>query len=94
MDDLSIRVVPTTVSSFDQQGQRNVEHTHGTTHDAPGIGGIMPVMNQDTIRCVLRKLSLRGPTWVRACMDQVEGFDRWPEHVQAAVQAAEREALE
>ena len=54
----------------------------------------MPLIHQDTIRFVLRKLTLRGPTWARECMDRVEGFDRWPQQVQAAVQAAEREALE
>ena len=62
--------------------------------EAPGVRGIMPLINQDTIRFVLDKLKLRGPMWARACMDRVEGFDRWPQHVQAAVQAAEREALE
>ncbi len=46
------------------------------------------------IRFVLDTLTLRGPPWARACMDRVEGFDLWPHHVQTAVQAAEREALE
>ena len=54
----------------------------------------MPAINQDQIRFVLDKLMLRGPTWAREFMDRVEGFDRWPQHVQAVVQAAEREALE
>ena len=54
----------------------------------------MPLINHDKIRCVLDTLTLRWPTWAWECMDRVEGFDRWPQHVQAAVQAAEREALE
>ncbi len=53
----------------------------------------MAMINQDTIRFVLDKLNVRGPTW-REFMDRVEGFDLWPQHVQAVVQAAEREALE
>ncbi len=52
------------------------------------------MINQEKIRFVLDKLNVRGPTWARAFMHQVEGFGRWPQHVQAAVQAAEREALE
>ena len=62
--------------------------------EAPGVRGIMPSSNQDTIRFVLRKLNVRGPTWAPECMDRVEGFDRWPQHVQAAVQAAKRDADE
>jgi hypothetical protein len=54
----------------------------------------MAVINQDTIRFVLDTFNVRGPTWAREFMENVEGFDRWPQHVQAAVQAAEREALE
>jgi len=54
----------------------------------------MSVINQDTIRFVLDKLNLRGSAWTWEFMDHVEGFDRWPHHVQAAVQAAEQEALE
>jgi hypothetical protein len=54
----------------------------------------MPLINQDMIRLVLDMRALRGPTWAREFMDRVEGFDVWPQHVQAAVQAAEREALE
>jgi hypothetical protein len=50
--------------------------------------------NYDKIRFVFRKLTLRGPTWAREFMNRVEGFDLWPHRVQAAVQAAEREALE
>jgi hypothetical protein len=50
--------------------------------------------NQDQICFVLDTLMLRGPTWAREFMDRVEGFDLWPQHVQAAMQAAEREALE
>ncbi len=94
MDALSTPFVPTTVGAFEWQGRRNVEHTHGSTHDAPGVRGIMPLINQDMIRCVLDTRTLRGPTWARACIDRVEGFDLWPHHVRAAVQAAEREALE
>jgi hypothetical protein len=77
-----------------RQMGRTVEHTNGRTHTASGIGGIMPVINGGQIRFVLRKLNGRGPTWARECMDRVEGFDCWLQHVQAAVQAAEREALE
>lgn len=94
VDDLSIPCVPTTVGSFDRQGGWNSKSNWGGMHDALGIGGIMPVINQDTIRFVLDKLNVRGPTWAREFMDRVEGFDQWPQHVQAAVQAAEREALE
>jgi hypothetical protein len=54
---------------------------------------ITPVINQDKIRFVLDKLKVRGPGWAREFVDRVEGFDVWPQHVQAAVQAAEREAL-
>jgi len=54
----------------------------------------MAMINQDTIHFVLDTLMLRGPTWAQACIDRVEGFECWPQHVQAAVQAAEREALE
>jgi hypothetical protein len=52
----------------------------------------MPVINEDQIRGVLDPRTLHGPTWC-AWMNRVEGFERWPQHVQAAVQAAEREAL-
>jgi hypothetical protein len=54
----------------------------------------MPVINQDQIRVVLDTRTLCGPSWAREFIDRVEGFDHWPQHVQAAVQAAEREALE
>jgi hypothetical protein len=54
----------------------------------------MPLINWDQIRFVLRKLKVRGPTWARECMEQGEGFERWPHHVQVAVQAAERDADE
>ncbi len=54
----------------------------------------MSMNNRNKIRCVLDKRNLRGPTGAWEFMDQVEGFERWPQHVQAAVQAAEREALE
>ncbi len=77
-----------------RQVGHTVEHTHGRPHDAPGIGGIMPLINWDQIRFVLRKLKVRGPTWARECMEQGEGFERWPHHVQVAVQAAERDADE
>jgi hypothetical protein len=53
----------------------------------------MPVINQDQIRVVLDTRTLRGSAWAREYMDRVEGFEKWPQHVQAAVQAAEREAL-
>ncbi len=62
--------------------------------EAPGVRGIMLSSNYDKIRFVFRKLTLRGPTWAQEFMNRVEGFDLWPHHVQAAVQAAEREALE
>ncbi len=48
--------------SFDRQGGWNSKSNWGGTHDAPGIGGIMPVINQDQIRVVLDKLNVRGPT--------------------------------
>jgi hypothetical protein len=54
----------------------------------------MLVINGDKIRYVLDTLTLRGLPCTRACMDQVEGLDRWRQQVQAAVQAAERGALE
>ena len=54
----------------------------------------MPVINGDTIRVVLDMRTVRGTTWARAFVDRVEGFGLWPQHVQAAVQAAERKALE
>jgi hypothetical protein len=54
----------------------------------------MPMINGDQTRFVCDTLNGRGPPWARACMGQVEGFDRSPQHVQAAIQAAEREALE
>jgi hypothetical protein len=50
----------------------------------------MAMIAQDTIRFVLDTRTLRGPTWARKFMDRVEGFERWPQQVQAA----EREALE
>jgi len=94
MDALSTPFVTTTVGAFAWQGGRNVEHTHGRTHDAPSVHGIMALIDQDTIRCVLDTRTLCGPTWVQECIGRVEAFDLWPHHVQAAVQAAEREALE
>lgn len=54
----------------------------------------MPLIDPDTIHFVLDTRMLRGPTWARACMDRVEGFALWLHHVQAAVQAAERDADE
>ncbi len=94
VDDRSTRVVPFTVGVFDRQEGRNVKTTWGSTHDAAGVHGIMPVITGDTIRVVRDTRTVRGTTWARAFVDRVEGFDRWPQHVQAAVQAAEREALE
>jgi hypothetical protein len=52
----------------------------------------MSVMNQDEIRCVLDTRTLHGA--MRACMDRVAGFDRWPQQVHAGVQTMEREARE
>jgi hypothetical protein len=54
----------------------------------------MAMINQDMIRFVLDTRTLRGPTWARECMARVEGFERWPQQGQAAVQAAERDANE
>ncbi len=62
VDFLSTPFVPTMVGAFEWQGGRNVEHTQGSTHDAPGVHGIMTVVNGDTIRCVLDTRTLRGPT--------------------------------
>jgi hypothetical protein len=36
----------------------------------------MPVINEDQIRGVLDTRTLRGPTWVQAWMNRVEGFER------------------
>ena len=62
VDDLSTPLVPTMVGTFDRQGGRNSENTWGRTHDAPGVRGIMPLIDPDTIRFVLDTLTLRGPT--------------------------------
>jgi hypothetical protein len=90
----------TTAGSLDRQVGSNSENEHERKHDAGSVSpppvtrNLRPVINQDKIRFVVDKLTLRGPTWAREFMERVEGFEKWPQHVQAAVQAAEREALE
>ena len=90
----------TTAGSLDRQVGSNSEINRERKHGATGVSipsltrNLRPVINQDKIRLVLDKLNVRGPTWAREFMDRVEGFAYWPQHVQAAVQAAEREALE
>jgi hypothetical protein len=50
---------------------------------------LIPVINKEKIRLVLEKLPDRGPEWARNLMEQVEGFDKWPAHVQQQVRQAE-----
>jgi hypothetical protein len=59
-----------------------------------GASSSAPYITSEKITFVLEKIPVRGSAWAREFMDRVEGFDRWPQRVQAAVQAAEREALE
>jgi phage/plasmid-associated DNA primase len=85
----SVRLDNGSVHPQGEQGRNGNQPT--ARMPAPSI---TPVINRDKIRFVLDKLKVRGPTWAREFMDRVEGFEKWPPHVQAAVQAAEREALE
>jgi hypothetical protein len=69
-----------------EQLGRNARRTRHWWHNAGHY--------QDQIHFVLDTRTLCGLSWAREFMAQVEGVDHWPQHVQAAVQAAEREALE
>ncbi len=50
---------------------------------------LIPQIKREKIRFVLEKLPDRGPMWARTYMDEVEGFDKWPAHVQQQVKQAE-----
>jgi hypothetical protein len=63
-----------------------VRKTHLTTKDEA-----TPRINADKVNFVLDKLPTRGAAWARAYMGRVEGFEKWPHHVQSAVQEAEQE---
>jgi hypothetical protein len=63
-----------------------VRKTHLTTKDEA-----TPRINADKVRYVLDKLPIRGAAWARDYMGRVEGFEKWPHHLQKAVHAAEQE---
>jgi putative DNA primase/helicase len=56
------------------------------------IAEVTPRINADKIKYVLEKLEIYGPVWARGYMDRVEGFDKWPQRIQDAVQVAEEPA--